>query len=157
MINVLFLSFLFQGKRDSASPTPEPGAFELAKDEDEGKACTNAQAQDGTGEQISAADYDPSLDRREDARIRAYNGEPTAIDVEEVDEDEDDFDDMFAIATSEKKKKVKKVKKVVVRRSSSGVSNLCSCFLAETGCSVTNYDNPRFRIRSRRLLSSHSW
>ncbi|KAG8217153.1 kinase-like domain-containing protein [Butyriboletus roseoflavus] len=101
-------------KRDSASPAPEPGAFELAKDEDEGKARTNAQAQDGTGEQISAADYDPSLDRREDARMRAYNGEPIAIDVEEIEEgeeEEDDVDDMFAIATSEKKK-VKKVMKL---------------------------------------------
>ncbi|KAN0075564.1 Protein kinase-like domain containing protein [Tylopilus felleus] len=100
------------GKRDSASPAPEQGAFELAKDEDEGKARTNVQAQDGTGEQISAADYDPSLDRREDARIHAYNGEPMAIDVEEVEEEEDDVDDMFAMASSERKK-VKKVKKVV--------------------------------------------
>ena len=116
MSDLCFFSSFLQGKRDSASPAPEPGAFELAKDEDEGKARTNAQAQDGTGEQISAADYDPSLDRREDARKRAYNDEPMAIDVEEVEEeDEDDVDDMFAIATSEKKKKVKKVKKVVVR------------------------------------------
>lgn len=113
-----------QGKRDSASPAPDPGAFELAKDEDEGKARTNAQAQDGTGEQISAADYDPSLDRREDAR-RAYNGERMDVDIEEVEEeeeDEDDVDDMFAITTSEKKKKVKKVKKVVVRCLFVGVS-----------------------------------
>jgi hypothetical protein len=143
-----------QGKRDSASPTPEPSAFELAKDEDEGKARTNAQAQDGTGEQISAADYDPSLDRREDARLRAYNGEPMAIDVEE---EEEDVDDMFAITSSEKKKKVKKVKKFVVRGSSSGASKSSSCFLAETGCSGTDHDNPRFRLRSRWLLSSHSW
>ncbi|KAF8437507.1 kinase-like domain-containing protein [Boletus edulis BED1] len=101
-------------KRDSASPAPEPGAFELAKDEDEGKACTNAQAQDGSGEQISAADYDPSLDRRENARIRAFNGGPIAIDVEEVEEEEEeeeDVDDMFVISTLEKKKKVKKVVK----------------------------------------------
>ena len=110
----MFSVFFLQGKRDSASPAPEQGAFELAKDEDEGKARTNVQAQDGTGEQISAADYDPSLDRREDARIHAYNGEPMAIDVEEVEEEEDDVDDMFAMASSERKK-VKKVKKVVVR------------------------------------------
>lgn len=99
------------------------------------------------------------MDRREDARIRAYNGEPMATAVEEVEEDdeEDDVDDMFAISTSEKKIKVKKVKKVVVHRLSSGASNLCSCFLAETGCSGIDYDNPRLRIRSRGLLSSHSW
>lgn len=120
----MFFLFFLQGKRDSASPAPEPSAFELAKDEDEGKARTNAQAQDGTGEQISAADYDPSLDRREDARMRAYNDEPMAIDVEEVEEEED-VDDMFAIAASEKKK-VKKVKKVVVRHSSSGASKSSS-------------------------------
>ena len=95
------------------------------------------------------------MDRREDARMRTYNGEPMPIDVEEVEEeDEDDVDDMFAITTSEKKKKVKKV---VVRCSSSGASGSSSCLLAETGCSGTDYDNPRFRIRSRGLLSSHSW
>lgn len=157
LFDVCFFSSFSQGKRDSASPAPEPGAFELAKDEDEGKARTNAQAQDGTGEQISAADYDPSLDRREDARMRAYNGELVAIDVEEVeeeDEEEDDVDDMFAVETSEKKKKVKKV---VVRRSSFGASILCSCFLPETGCSGTNYDNTRLCIRCRWLLSGHSW
>lgn len=149
------MALLFQGKRDSASPAPDPGAFELAKDEDEGTACT---AQDGTGEQISAADYDPSLDRREDARMRAYNDEPMAIDVEEVEEEEEeDVDDMFAIAASEKKKKVRKVKKVVVCRLSSGASTSCLRFLAETGCSGTDHDNPRFRIRPRGLLSNHSW
>jgi len=153
----MFSPFFLQGKRDSASPAPEQGTFELAKDEDEGKARTNAQAQDGTGEQISAADYDPSLDRREDARIRAYNDEPMAIDVEEIEEEEEeDVDDMFAVATSEKKKKVKKVKKVVVCRSS-GTSKSPSRFLAETGCSGIDYDNARFRSRSRGLLSSHSW
>lgn len=112
------------GKRDSTSPAPEPAAFELAKDEDEGKARTTAQAQD-TGEHISAADYDPSLDRREDERIRAFNGKPLAIDVEveEEEEEEEYVDDMFAIATSEKKIKIKRVKKVVVRRSFSSASN----------------------------------
>ncbi|KAF9239091.1 kinase-like domain-containing protein [Melanogaster broomeanus] len=102
-------------KRDSASPVPEQGIFELAKDEDEGNARTNAQAQDGTGEQISAADYDPSLDRREDELKRVYKDEPKAADIEdieEVEEEEEDVDDMFAILT-EKKKQVKKVKKAV--------------------------------------------
>ncbi|KIJ12576.1 hypothetical protein PAXINDRAFT_82735 [Paxillus involutus ATCC 200175] len=108
-----------QDKRDSASPAPEPGVFELAKDKDEGNARTEAQAQDGTGEQISAADYDPSLDRREDAHKRVYKAERNAVDlddteevVEEEEEEEEDVDDMFAISTPEKKKKVKKVKKV---------------------------------------------
>lgn len=126
--------------------------FELAKDEDEGKACTDAQALDGTGEQISAADYDPSLDRREYARIRAYNDEPIAVDVEEVEEgeeeeEEEDVDDMFAITSTEKKKKVKKVKKVVVRHSCSGALSSSLRTLAETGCSGTDHDHPRFRIR----------
>jgi serine/threonine-protein kinase PRP4 len=119
-----------QDKRDSASPAPEPGVFELAKDKDEGNARTEAQAQDGTGEQISAADYDPSLDRREDAHKRVYKAERNAVDlddteevVEEEEEEEEDVDDMFAISTSEKKKKVKKVKKVVVRGSSSSLSH----------------------------------
>ncbi|KAH7890126.1 kinase-like domain-containing protein [Phlebopus sp. FC_14] len=103
-------------KRDSASPAPEPRGFELTKDEEEGDARTKAQAQDGSAEQISAADYDPSLDRREDEQKRIHKDEPNAMDldaIEEVveEEEEDDVDDMFAVATSEKKRK--KVKKVV--------------------------------------------
>ncbi|KIJ63386.1 hypothetical protein HYDPIDRAFT_113375 [Hydnomerulius pinastri MD-312] len=104
-------------KRDSASPTPEPGMFELAKDEDEEDARAQAQAQDGTGEQISAADYDPSLDRREDEHKRVYKDKPMVTDLEAVEEveeeeEEEDLDDMFAVASADKKK-VKKVKKIV--------------------------------------------
>ena len=88
--------------------------FSLAKEEDE---QANGQVEAG-GEQISAADYDPSLDRREDEQKRFnLNGEIRDLDVEmiEVDEEEDDdVDDMFALLPSEKKKK--KVKKAVVSR-----------------------------------------
>jgi serine/threonine-protein kinase PRP4 len=67
------------------------------------------------GEQISAADYDPSLDRREDEGKRIQP--PATIEEEEevveVEEDEEDVDDMFAVATSDKKPKVKKVKKIM--------------------------------------------
>ncbi|KAI0062142.1 kinase-like protein [Artomyces pyxidatus] len=65
---------------------------------------------------MSAADYDPSLDRREDEerRVRGAKGEPDE-DIEmivEEEEEEDDVDDMFAVAMGAPKK-VKKVKKVV--------------------------------------------
>lgn len=83
------------------------------------------QADVGAGEQISAADYDPSLDRREDEEKRyravAARDDPTVdvemVEVEESEEDgeEDDVDDMFALDTSEKKK-TRKVKRVMVRR-----------------------------------------
>jgi len=69
-------------------------------------------------EQVSAADYDPSLDRREDEHKR-FGDNAIAVDggdeeeVEEVEEEEDaedDLDDMFAVTAPVKK--VKKVKKV---------------------------------------------
>ena len=71
--------------------------------------------------QVSAADYDPSLDRREDEHRRVLKDEPMAVDpvsiedveeIEEVEEEEEDVDDMFAVAMGERPKKVKKVAKV---------------------------------------------
>lgn len=105
------------GKRESLSPLPSAatGIFELAKDDEQEKAQAGAQGQDGTGEQISAADYDPSLDRREDEQRRVLKDEPIDVETieEEEEEEEEDVDDMFAVATSDKKK-VKKVKKIIV-------------------------------------------
>lgn len=99
-------------KRDSASPQPDDSIFELAKDEDD--EDVRAKMQDGAPDQISAADYDPSLDRREDEQRRVLKDEPMnveTIEEEEEEEEEDDVDDMFAAAITEKKRK--KVKKVV--------------------------------------------
>jgi len=103
-------------KRESVSVSPTPAAFSLAK-EAEG-AQTKSETQDGVHEQISAADYDPSLDRREDEQKRVFGvkeepAEDLELVEEEEEEEEEDVDDMFAIATAEKKKKTKKVKKVV--------------------------------------------
>ena len=105
----------------SPSASPTPNVFELAKEEDEGGAQADVQAQarqEGGREQISAADYDPSLDRREDEQRRVRGAKEEVLQnvemIEEEEEEEEDFDDMFAALTSEKKK-VKKVKKVVVR------------------------------------------
>jgi serine/threonine-protein kinase PRP4 len=101
----------------SLSASPTPGLFELAKDE-EGGAQVEAQAReqrDGAHDQISAADYDPSLDRREDEkkRVLGVKDEPDQ-EVEVIEEeDEDDLDDMFAVA-SNPKRKIKKTKTVVV-------------------------------------------
>ncbi|KAA1475862.1 kinase-like protein [Dentipellis sp. KUC8613] len=103
----------------SASASPTPADFDLAKQAEEEETQVEAQAEarrDGEHEQISAADYDPSLDRREDEERRVRGAEP-AQDVEmieEEEEEEEDLDDMFAVASTEKKK-VKKVKKVVKR------------------------------------------
>lgn len=67
-------------------------------------------------EQVSAADYDPSLDRREDenkrlGELKLIHSDKDADEIEVLeDEDEDeDVDDMFAISTT-KKKKAKQVK-----------------------------------------------
>lgn len=101
-------------KRDTASASPTPDVFSLAKGDDEEQAQAKAQEQNGSGEQISAADYDPSLDRREDEHKRVWGTKERPADVEMIEEDEeDDVEDMFAVATSEKKK-FKKVKRVLV-------------------------------------------
>ena len=103
-------------KHDSVSASPDPDSFSLAKDGDAQDAQAKAHAQDGNQDQISAADYDPSLDRREDERkiVMANNDEANDVEMieEEEEEEEDDVDDMFAVVKPEKK--IKKVKKVVV-------------------------------------------
>ena len=93
----------------SASPVPD--SFSLAKDGD----AQDAQVKTGNQDQISAADYDPSLDRREDERRIVMGNQEDVQDIEmieEEEEEEEDIDDMFAVGTTEKK--VKKVKMVVV-------------------------------------------
>lgn len=105
------------GKRDSLSASPTPGTFSLAKDEEQDKQA-KAQTQDDPNEQISAADYDPNLDFREDEQKRAravVEDQPDIemVEEEEVEEEEEDLDDMFAVLNTEKK--VKKIKKVRVR------------------------------------------
>lgn len=79
--------------------------FALAKDgEQEG------QSENAGGEQVSAADYDPSLDRRED-EYKRLGDKVTNVETidEEVEEEEEDVEDMFAITNSNKVKKVKKI------------------------------------------------
>lgn len=88
----------------SASPTPRD--FTLVEDDTQVKL----QVENEGGEQVSAADYDPSLDRREDEQKRIWNPANAPESIEEFEEE--DVDDMFAIETTEKK--VKKVKKVAV-------------------------------------------
>jgi len=89
----------------------------LAKDDESEDAQAKVQAQNGGAEQVSAADYDPSLDRREDEQRRVRGGNDMSIaDVAETveeEEEEEDVDDMFALAMGERKK-VSKVKKITV-------------------------------------------
>jgi serine/threonine-protein kinase PRP4 len=105
-------------RRESQSASPAPDIFELAKGGEEEGAQAEAQEQakrDGAREQISAADYDPSLDRREDEQRRVRGAkEDLNQDVEMIEEEEEeDVDDMFAVSVADKKKKVRKVKKVI--------------------------------------------
>lgn len=114
-------------KRTSLSPPPTPGNdFELAKDDEAESSQRKTQAENSTLDgavQVSAGDYDPSLDRREDEQRRVFGPTQTEPDViemeveEEEEEEEEDVDDMFSVAAAEKKlKKVKKVKKTVSPR-----------------------------------------
>ena len=125
--------------------------FSLAKGNEEEEVQAKAQ-QDGGGEQVSAADYDPSLDRREDEHKRVWGTkeEPQDVEMIEEEEEEEDVDDMFAVATTEKK--VKKVKRVVVRSlhlygflpvDAHDVSHI-----TETRCSSYHHDHARFCRRS---------
>ena len=90
------------------SPTPQ--GFTLAKED------VNSGAEHG-GEQVSAVDYDPSLDCREDQqkrfgidqKVETIDDDDNEIRVIE-EEEEEDVDDMFAISISISKKKVKKAK-----------------------------------------------
>lgn len=122
-------------ERESASASPTPRDFTLAKEND----SSDQPAEHAGDEQVLAADYDPSLDRREDERKR-FGVEDKPQDVQmiddeeeeevEVEEDEgDDIDDMFAVALADKPKK-KTVKKVKVR------SFPASSFLADGGVFV---------------------
>jgi serine/threonine-protein kinase PRP4 len=93
--------------RVSVSPTSCD--FALAKDsEQEGRS----RPENAGGEQVSAADYDPSLDRREDEYKRLGDKVTNVETIDEEVEEEEDVEDMFAIASSNKK--VKKVKKIIV-------------------------------------------
>lgn len=108
-------------RRESQSSSPAPDIFELAKGGEEEGAQAEVQEQakrDGVWEQVSAADYDPSLDRREDEqrRVRSAKEElnpDVEIIEEEYEEDDGDVDDMFAVSAADKKKRTK-VKKVIV-------------------------------------------
>ncbi|KAJ3876677.1 kinase-like domain-containing protein [Lentinula edodes] len=120
------------GKQGSLSPSPSLGQdFALAKEDDEKSSELKKQEENvnaNVGEQILAADYDPSLDRREDEGKRIQPlVKVEEEEVEEVveEEDEDDVDDMFAVAVNDKPK-VKKVKKVTKAAPALIASNLDS-------------------------------
>lgn len=134
---------IFLGRRDSMSVSPTPRDFTLAKD---GDHISDGPSEQAGADQFLAADYDPSLDRREDEHKR-FNGRGLAIDVdddeeveEEVEEEEEDIDDMFAVAIADKPK-IKKVKKVKVCGLSchNWMKTLNLRFL-ETSCSCSDYD-----------------
>ncbi|KAJ3777539.1 kinase-like domain-containing protein [Lentinula raphanica] len=106
------------GKQGSLSPSPSVSQdFSLVKEGDEKSSELKKQEENGSlnaGDQISAADYDPSLDRREDEGKRIQPlVKAEEEEVEEIEEEEDDVEDMFAVALTDKPKKIKKVKKVV--------------------------------------------
>lgn len=119
--------FLAGGRGSPSAPSPPITSFDLTKEDEQVHSA--AQADAGVTEQISAADYDPNLDRHEDEekRVRGvvlkdeahHGGDVVQGDVEEEveeeEEEEDDVDDMFALITSDKPKTKKVKKKVTVR------------------------------------------
>ncbi|KZV79783.1 kinase-like protein [Exidia glandulosa HHB12029] len=100
---------------------PSRSASPAANDQFSLEKSTDGQASlaDG-GEQVSAADYDPSLDRKQDEDKR-FGRQEVAMDVDLVEEvveeeEEEEIDDLFALGTPEKKKTriVRKVTKPTV-------------------------------------------
>lgn len=129
MVSVQFLSWekeyvshvaFIVGDQTRDSITPSPEYFELEKHGDTEENQAKLSTEGGGTEQISAADYDPSLDRRED-ELKRFQDEPIKVDdeqfeeVEEVEEEEV-IEDMFSLEPV--LKKVKKTKRVAVSRSS---------------------------------------
>lgn len=103
------------GHHDSSpSKSPEPTEFALAKADEDDPGAPEREGADGV--QVLAADYDPSLDRREDEQKRfrdIVRPKDEPINEEEAEEEvEEDVDDMFAIAMGDKKPR--KVTKVLV-------------------------------------------
>lgn len=105
------LSLIYLSPLGTPEETSSQGDFSLAKVTEEGPAQDES-------EQISAADYDPNQDRRDEELRRVKQAEPLPSNAMEVDveeeveeevEDEDDVDDMFA-AIADKPKKTKKVR-----------------------------------------------
>ncbi|GAA5931854.1 PRP4 family serine/threonine-protein kinase [Sporobolomyces koalae] len=108
--------------------TPQLAQFTLLKDGEEKAAAQDdaslrnvVHKSDITGEdepEVSAADYNPDFDRREDEkRMERLEGSRKTIEIEEESEEDeeedgdDDEDDMFAIGTEQEKPKKKRSKK----------------------------------------------
>jgi hypothetical protein len=102
---------------ERSSATPQPTSFELVKDGDDTANQVELHHENGGDEQVFAADYDPSLDRREDEQRRFHDAEPMNVveEVEEVFEEvevEEVVEDMFAAEPIVRK--VMKTKRVAV-------------------------------------------
>ncbi|GAA5966300.1 hypothetical protein JCM3765_005248 [Sporobolomyces pararoseus] len=155
----------------ATSVDPTNSNFTLLKDENEQNSDSKSKNDNDklgvhksevTGEEepeISAADYNPDFDRREDEkrmeRLAASNGgnagskgneemlleEDDESGEEEDDEDDDDDDDMFAIGTEDakpkkKKRKTRKTGAVPVVNRTSDAAALNPSLLAD------NFDDP---------------
>lgn len=135
------------------SASPEPNEFTLAKDGGE-QTHDTTQAQNEGGEQVSAADYDPNQDRREDEGKRIHDNDHPGDEVEmiiEEEEEEEDLDDMFAVATTDKKK-IKKIKRVLVRERFGSIITPLTDGLPESHRSCSHHDYTGLCCRFRRVL-----
>ncbi|KAJ7780237.1 kinase-like domain-containing protein [Mycena maculata] len=101
-----------QPSRRSSSPPQEQEQqqFTLAKPDSRSKPSAAQRTQSEV--QVNAADYDPSLDRREDEFRRQGQGALPLVLAEPADdeeEEEDEVDDMFTFSGPKTKKKTGKV------------------------------------------------
>lgn len=130
--------------------SPNIESFDLTKEDEQ--SDTAAQPNEGVDEQISAADYDPSLDRREDEekRVRAVTAKDNlhldigmaAEEVVEEEEEEEDVDDMFALDTTEKKEnKESKESYSSCFPSAINIIYLIDRYFTETFCTCFNHNH----------------
>jgi serine/threonine-protein kinase PRP4 len=99
----------------STSDSISADAFDIVKHDEEEDAQIKVQAQNEGIHQISAADYDPNLDRREDEQRRIRDKEDeNEVETIGKEEEDQDVDDIFAVAMAPKK--LRKTRKVIVRR-----------------------------------------
>lgn len=137
--------------------------FTLAKEDEAGhvQAVVHQEnAARGAMEQ-SAAEYDPSMDRREDEEKRVRGEEKKDVEIvgdnEEEVEDDDDVDDMFALETDEPKKQRKVKRKVAVSTNEPPFLLAVNHVRVETRRVSACYYHTRHRCRLRRLLPDYPW
>lgn len=127
----------------ASTPLEQPPALDDAFELSKADSPTGADGEGGVG----AADYDPSLDRREDVDRLLFHqaqGAQVVMDVDEdeeveiiEEEEEEDVDDMFALDDDDDEKPKKKIIKKVLKKLKKNLGEgMLPGMYSHVGCSV---------------------